>query len=113
MKIIEAKKYEETGLLFPINVVGVDEKKWIRKDFELAENVLADNPISLSLLRSNVAQLFPLFDKLICNENLVAVATAVLGPDLIVWSSGMFIKEASSPKIVYEGTDSIKESDIN
>ena len=51
-KIIEAKKYEETGFLFPIDVVADDEIKLIRKDFELAENELADDPKRLSLLRS-------------------------------------------------------------
>ena len=99
-KIIEAKKYEETGFLFPIDVVADDEIKLIRKDFELAENELADDPKRLSLLRSYPAQLLPSFDKLIRNENLVAAASAVLGPDLMVWSSGMFIKEANSAKIV-------------
>ena len=42
--MIEVKKYDETGFLFPINVVGTDQIKLIRKDFELAENELADDP---------------------------------------------------------------------
>ncbi len=71
------KKYEEIGFLFPIDVVGTEEIKLIRKDFELAENELADDPKRLSL--SYPAQLLPSFDKLIRNENLVAAASAVLG----------------------------------
>ena len=115
--MIDAKKYEETGFLFPINVVGAEEINLIRKDFESAEKELAHDPKRLSLLRSYPAQLLPLFDKLIRNENLVAAASAVLGPDLMVWSSGMFIKEASSPKIVtwhqdltYWGLDNDEET---
>ena len=98
--MIEAKRYEETGFLFPIDVVEVDEISAIRKDFELAEAELAYDTKLLSLLRSYPAQLLPSFDKLIRNENLLAAASAVLGSDLMVWSSGMFIKEANSPKIV-------------
>ena len=59
----------------------------------------------------------PSFDQLIRNENLVSAASAVLGPDLMVWSSGMFIKEAYSPKIVtwhqdltYWGLDNEEET---
>ena len=98
--MIEAKKYEEKGFLFPIDVVEADEISAIRKDFELAEAELAYDTKLLSLLRSYPAQLLPSFDKLIRNENLLAAASAVLGSDLMVWSSGMFIKEANSPKIV-------------
>ena len=98
--VLEAKKYKEVGFLFPIDVVRSDEIKLIRRDFELAEAELANDPKRLSLLRSYPAQLLPSFDKLIRNENLVEAASTVLGPDLMVWSSGMFIKEANSTKIV-------------
>ena len=117
IKKYDSKKYDEIGFLFPIDVVGTEEIKLIRKDFELAENELADDPTRLSLLRSYPAQLLPSFDKLIRNENLVAAASAVLGQDLMVWSSGMFIKEANSPKIVtwhqdltYWGLDNDEET---
>ena len=99
-KKYDAKKYEEIGFLFPIDAVGADEINIIRKDFELAEAELSDDPKRLSLLRSYPANLLPSFDRLIRNENLIAAASTILGPDLMVWSSGMFIKEANSPKIV-------------
>jgi ectoine hydroxylase-related dioxygenase (phytanoyl-CoA dioxygenase family) len=95
-----SKKYEEEGFIFPIDVVGSQEINEIRKDFEEAEAELLDDPERLGLLRSYPAQLLPSFDKLIRNENLIAAASAVLGPNLMVWSSGMFIKEANSSKIV-------------
>ena len=94
------KKYEETGFVFPIEVVSHQEINQIRKDFELAEYELRNDPKRLSLLRSYPAQLLPSFDTLIRNDNLIAAASSVLGPNLMVWSSGMFIKEAKSSKIV-------------
>ena len=100
IKKYDSNNYEETGFLFPIDAVGADEIKIIRKDFELAEAELSDDPKRLSLLRSYPANLLPSFDRLIRNENLIAAASTILGPDLMVWSSGMFIKEANSPKIV-------------
>ena len=59
----------------------------------------------------------PSFDKLIPNKNLIAAASYVLGPDLMVWCSGMLIKEVNSPKIVtwhqdltYWGLDNTEET---
>ena len=96
----DLKKYEEIGFVFPIDVVSHQEINKIRKDFELAEYELRNDPKRLSLLRSYPAQLLPSFDTLIRNDNLIAAASSVLGPNLMVWSSGMFIKEAKSSKIV-------------
>ena len=56
------KKYEETGFVFPIEVVSHQEINQIRKDFELAEYELRNDPKRLSLLRSYPAQLLPSFD---------------------------------------------------
>ena len=53
-----------------------DFPETFRKDFELAENELTDDPKRLSLLRSYPAHLLPSFNKLIRNENLVAASDA-------------------------------------
>ena len=53
-----------------------------------------------ALLRSNSNYLLPSFDDLVRNERLLAAASQVLGPDLLVWSADLFIKEAHSLKIV-------------
>ena len=110
------KQYEEDGFIFPVDVMTTENIKAVREDFELAETELSDDPKHLSLLRSYPAHLLPSFDKLIRNKNLIANVTKILGPDLMVWSSGMFIKEANSDKIVtwhqdltYWGLDDAEE----
>ena len=111
------KTYDQDGFVFPIDVISSDNVRDIRADFELAETELANDPKRLSLLRSYPANLLPSFNKLIRNKNLIAAASSVLGPDLMVWSSGMFIKEANSSKIVtwhqdltYWGLDNTEET---
>jgi len=51
------------------------------------------------------------------NEKLISAASAALGPDLMVWSAGLFIKEKQSSKIVswhqdltYWGLDDVSET---
>jgi len=95
-----ARTYERDGFVFPIDVLARWEAEAVRADLEAAEAELADDPTRLALLRSYPDRLLPSFDRLVRNPELIAAASAVLGPDLMVWSSGLFIKEARSPKIV-------------
>ena len=95
-----SETYARDGFVFPIDAISEEEAREVRADLEAAEAELADDPEKLGLLRSYPDRLLPSFDKLIRNPNLVAAASQVLGPDLMVWSAGMFIKEANSPKIV-------------
>ena len=109
--------YERDGFVFPIDVVSPQEARAIRADLEAAEAELADDPDKLAMLRSYPDRLLPSFAALIRNDNLIAAASAVLGPNLLVWSSGLFIKEANSPKVVtwhqdltYWGLDDAEET---
>jgi len=111
-----AQAYERDGFAFPVDVVSASEAQEIRDDLELAESDLADDPEKLMLLRSYPDRLLPSFDRLIRNTRLIDVVMPILGPDLMVWSSGLFIKEANSSKIVtwhqdlnYWGLDSVNE----
>ena len=111
-----AQTYERDGFAFPVDVVSAFAAQKIRTDLELAESELADDPEKLMLLRSYPDRLLPSFDRLIRNTRLIDVVTPILGPDLMVWSSGLFVKEAKSSKIVtwhqdlnYWGLDNANE----
>jgi len=111
-----AATYHRDGFVFPVDCVSTSEAQAIRADLESAEAELSDDPNRLSLLRSYPDRLLPSFDTLIRNPKLIAAASAILGPDLMVWSGGLFIKEANSPKIVtwhqdltYWGLDDAEE----
>ncbi|MBH67002.1 MAG: phytanoyl-CoA dioxygenase [Rhodospirillaceae bacterium] len=95
-----ADVYARDGFVFPINAVSEYEAKSIRADLETAEAELADDPIKLALVRSYPNHLIPSFDKLVRNQNLINAVIPILGPDLLVWSGGLFIKEANTPHIV-------------
>ena len=108
--------YDRDGFVFPIDVVDPAEAEGVRADLERAEAECADDLEKLSLVRSYPGNLIPSFDKLMRNSNLIAGVTPVLGPDLMVWSSGLFIKEANTSKIVswhqdltYWGLDDVEE----
>ena len=109
--------YSQDGYVFPINVLNCEEAKSLRQDLEKAESELKGYPQKLALLKSYPDRLLPSFDKLIRKSELINAAKAVLGPDLLVWSAALFIKEPKSPKIVswhqdltYWGLDDAEET---
>ncbi|MEL0019421.1 MAG: phytanoyl-CoA dioxygenase family protein [Rickettsiales bacterium] len=111
-----AEAYGRDGFVFPIEVVGETEAQALRADLEAGEAALADDAERLALLRSYPDRLLPSFDGLTRNPNLIAAASQILGPDLMVWSAGLFIKEANSAKVVtwhqdltYWGLDDAEE----
>ena len=112
-----AENYARDGFVFPIDVVSATQAQSIFTDLETAEAQLADDPPRLALLRSYPDRLLPSFDRLIRHPNLIAAVSQVLGSDLMVWSAGLFIKEANSAKIVtwhqdltYWGLDDVAET---
>jgi len=111
-----AESYERDGFVFPIDIVSEAEAQELRADLEAGERELADRPDELSMLLSYPDRLLPSFDKLIRNPKLIEAASQILGPDLMVWSGGLFIKEANTPSYVtwhqdltYWGLDDAEE----
>ncbi len=115
-RTVEAR-YSDDGYVFPIDIVDTSDAAALRADLESAEAELANDPERLALLRSYPDRLLPSFDNLVRHPKLIEHASKVLGPDLMVWSAALFIKEANSPKIVswhqdltYWGLDDAEET---
>ncbi len=111
-----AKTYERDGFVAPLDILTVSEVQALRNDFEEAERILRGDPDKLKLLYSYPDRLIPSFDALLRHPKLIEAASTVLGPDLMVWSGALFVKEARSSKIVswhqdltYWGLDDAEE----
>lgn len=111
-----AEAYERDGFALPIDILGVEEARFLRDDLEDAEAELADQPDRLALLRTYPDRLLPSFDGLIRHPKIVDAVSSVLGPDLLAYSGALFIKPANSDKIVswhqdltYWGLDDAEE----
>ena len=108
--------YTRDGFVFPIEVVDSFEASSIQNDLEKAEAELAHDSERLGLVRAYPDRLLPSFDRLVRHPKLIAAVSPLLGPDLMVWSGGLFIKEANSSKVVtwhqdlnYWGLDEVNE----
>ena len=111
-----AAAYDRDGFFFPYDVVSEAEAAALLADLEVGEAALAGHREELSLLRSYPARLLPSFDRLIRHPRLIAAVSQILGPDLLVWGSGLFIKEPNTTSYVswhqdlfYWGLDEVHE----
>ncbi len=95
-----AADYARDGFVFPLDILTPAEAGALRADLEAGEAALANDPQKLALLRGYPARLLPGFDALVRHPKMIAAASAVLGPDVLVWGSGLFIKEANTPHYV-------------
>ena len=95
-----AAAYARDGFVFPLDILSADEALTLRTDLEEAEALYADDPKKRAMVRGYPARLLPSYDALIRHPKMIAAASAVLGPDLLVWGSGHFIKEANTTSYV-------------
>jgi hypothetical protein len=95
-----AGNYARDGFFFPYDVISESEAAALLADLQAAEaEVAADRP-RLSTLRSYPSQLLPSYAALIRNPRLIDAVSQIIGPDVLVWSCGFFIKEAGSKSYV-------------
>ena len=95
-----AAAYERDGYYFPYDVTSEAEAAALLADLEAAEAEVANDRVKLSALRSYPAQLLPSFAALVRHPRLLDAVSQIIGPDVLVWSAGFFIKDASSKSFV-------------
>lgn len=95
-----AAAYQRDGYYFPHDVMGAPEAAALQADLEAAEAECAGDRMKLSLLRSYPSQLLPSYAALIRNPRILDAVAQIIGPDVLVWSCGFFIKEPGSRSFV-------------
>lgn len=90
--------YRDHGWIAPVDVMSEHEAAARLADLEAAE---AAFPADLHAEHRNNAHLaFPFLADIVTDPRIVDCATALLGPDLSLWSTVLFIKEPSSTAYV-------------
>lgn len=95
-----ATRWQNDGYVFPLDILSASEARDLRDELESAEAELDGNDEQYKLLHAYPDRLLPAFDQLTRHPLLTSAVSEILGPDLMVWSAALFIKEARSDKIV-------------
>lgn len=97
-------EYQENGFAAPIPVLSNDEAGALRD--EVAQ-LRREHPSDAGhFLGTNCHLLLPSFYDLALSEKVLDAVEAVLGPNLLVWSSGFFLKDSRDEKFVSWHQDS-------
>ena len=108
----QIEQYHDEGFIAPVRVISESEALSIKNQLEQVE---ADFPDEINAQsRNNLHLSFAFLDALAHNTIIVDAMEDLIGPDIALWASVMFIKEPSSKQYVswhqdatYMGLDSI------
>ena len=94
----DVAQYQRDGVLFPLPALGASE-------IEAALSALArlealPEPVRKSALTTKSHLLSRTLWDIVHHPAIVEAASAVIGPDLLVWGAGFFKKPAGSPDFV-------------
>ena len=96
-------RYHEDGFVKPIRALSTQQAATIRAEIEALERDHADGAGGHTLgqfFRVNGQVTIPLLAQIARTPAVLDAVESILGPDLLVWSCELFIKEAGSEKIV-------------
>ncbi len=87
----QLKNYEEHGYVAPINVLSLEEVNGIKKEIEHIEKKWPDELIGLG--RNNIHYISPTFDKICHNSKILDAVESIIGKDILVGGTTLFIKD--------------------
>ena len=88
-----AARYRRDGFAFPYRVLPEAEATRIARDMEA---LIDTDPRALRYTRSYPHLVFPAVDRLAHDERVLDAVERVIGPDLLLWGSGFFLKPPQS-----------------
>ena len=94
----QVSDFEEQGFLSPVDIMSEDDAVELARELEDAEGRF---PAVLDgRNRNNTHLVLSFMDRIAFNETILDVVEDVLGPDILLWGTVLFIKEPDSPHYV-------------
>lgn len=87
----QLKQYEDLGYVAPIDILSLEEAKEIKSEIEYIEKKWPEELIGLG--RNNVHYISPVFDKVVHNSKILDVVEDIIGKNILVGGTTLFIKE--------------------
>ncbi|WP_284283424.1 phytanoyl-CoA dioxygenase family protein [Mesorhizobium amorphae] len=95
--------YRRDGYLFPIPVLCRDEAMSYRAEIESLEKTYQEHALGQPLnqfFRTHGHVVIPFMARIAQTKTILDSVQGILGPDLLVWSCELFIKEPNTQKVV-------------
>ena len=92
LTVDEIKQYNKDGYIAPINVLSKEDAFQARNEIELIEKKMPDEIDNSG--RYNVHLISPKLDKIVHNSNILDTVESIIGKNILVCSTTLFIKNA-------------------
>jgi chlorinating enzyme len=87
----QLKQYEDLGYVAPIDILSLKEAKEIKSEIEYIEKKWPEELIGLG--RNNVHYISPVFDKVVHNSKILDAVEDIIGKNILVGGTTLFVKE--------------------
>ena len=94
----QLKDYKDHGYVAPIDILFPEEAKKIKKEIEYIEKKWPDELIGLG--RNNVHYISPVFDQICHNSKILDAVESIIGKNILVGGTTLFIKEPDNKGFV-------------
>jgi non-haem Fe2+, alpha-ketoglutarate-dependent halogenase len=98
LTITQLKNYEDYGYVSPIDVLTSAEASEIRKEIEVIEDRWPNELNGLG--RNYVHMISPIFDKVCHNTKILDVVESIIGKDILVCGTTLFVKNPNQKGFV-------------
>ncbi len=89
------EQYRRTGLLFPVDVLELDETRRCLAEFEVLAAALGGSPKATQF--SQIHRFYRWAWDLCVHSRVLDAVESVLGPNILLWSAQVFPKRARDP----------------
>ena len=87
----QLKDYEDQGFVAPIDILTAEEVKKIKEEIEYIEKKWPNELVGLG--RNNVHYISPIFDQVCHNSKILDAVESIIGKDILVGGTTLFIKD--------------------
>ena len=98
LNVKQLKDYKDNGFVAPINVLSLEEAKKIKEEIEHIEKKWPEELIGLG--RNNVHYISPVFDQVCHNSKILDAVESIIGKDILVGGTTLFIKDPDNKSFV-------------
>jgi hypothetical protein len=106
----QVERYRRDGYVFPVPALTRDETSELRDwlaAFEARHSAVPAKQRRETLLRFKPHLLHPVLHRVVSHPHILDAVESLIGPDILVWSSAFFIKDAHDPAFISWHQDSI------
>ena len=98
LNVKQLEDYENHGFVSPIDVLTLEEATKIKEEIEYIEKKWPDELIGLG--RNNVHYISPIFDQVCHNSKILDAVESIIGKDILVGGTTLFIKDTDKKGFV-------------